>query len=249
VIFVTAIVRQFAVFLPFLAICLCGIRLLAQAPFDPLTCGHGFAAASSNEHSEGDQNYDKKLRHADTFARNNTAYTTKCTTRNSQGQVHRMEHEHPHHHTPDGSQQSLRRVSFSATVHCLTGCAIGEVLGMIIGTALGWGDAATIALAVILAFVFGYSLTLIPILRSGVALGSALPIALAADTISITVMEIIDNAIMMMVPGAMEAHVDNPLFWGSLAFALLIAGLVAWPVNYHLIRRGKGHAVVHEYHQ
>jgi len=144
--------------------------------------------------------------------------------------------------------RSLNRVAFSATVHCLTGCAIGEVLGMIIGTALGWSDWETIALAVVLAFFFGYSLTMLPLLRSGLALGAAVPVALAADTISIGIMEIVDNAIMLLIPGAMDAHLDNLLFWGSLTAALLIAGAVAYPVNRWLIARGRGHAVVHEYH-
>ena len=145
-------------------------------------------------------------------------------------------------------EQSLNRIAFSATVHCLTGCAIGEVLGMIIGTALGWGDFQTIALAVVLAFFFGYLLTMIPLLRSGLGLAAAIPVALAADTISITIMEIVDNAIMLLIPGAMDAHLDNLLFWGSLAVALLVAGAVAYPVNRWLIQRGKGHAVVHSHH-
>ena len=145
-------------------------------------------------------------------------------------------------------QQSLNRVAFSATVHCLTGCAIGEVLGMIIGTALGWGDFQTIALAVVLAFFFGYSLTLLPLLRGGLALAAAVPVALAADTISITIMEIVDNAIMLLIPGAMDAGLANFRFWGSLAVALVIAGAVAYPANRWLIRRGRGHAVVHEHH-
>ena len=147
-----------------------------------------------------------------------------------------------------GHEQSLNRVAFSADRHCLTGCAIGEVLGMIIGTALGWGDFQTIALAVVLAFFFGYSFTLVPLLRAGLALGAAIPIALAADTISITIMEIVDNAIMLLIPGAMEAGLTNFLFWGSLAFALLVAGAVAYPVNRWLIARGRGHAVVHAHH-
>ena len=147
-----------------------------------------------------------------------------------------------------GHEQSLNRVAFSATVHCLTGCAIGEVLGMIIGTALGWSDFQTIALAVALAFFFGYSLTLLPLLRGGVALGAALPIAFAADTISITIMEIVDNAIVLLIPGAMEAGLTNLLFWASLAVALLIAGAVAYPANRWLIARGRGHAVVHAHH-
>ena len=143
---------------------------------------------------------------------------------------------------------SLNRLAFSATAHCLTGCAIGEVLGMVIGTALGWGDFATIALAVVLAFFFGYSLTMLPLLRSGMGLAAVLPLAFAADTLSITVMEIVDNAIMLMIPGAMEASLTNMLFWGSLAFALAVAFVVAFPVNRYLISRGKGHAVVHEHH-
>ena len=143
---------------------------------------------------------------------------------------------------------SLNRTAFSATLHCLSGCAIGEVLGMVIGTALGWGNAATIALAVVLAFFFGYSLTMIPLLRSGLALATTLPLAFASDTLSITVMEIVDNAIMLVVPGAMEAGLGSFLFWGSLAFALAVAFVAAFPVNRYLIARGRGHAVVHEYH-
>jgi hypothetical protein len=130
----------------------------------------------------------------------------------------------------------------------LTGCAIGEVLGMIIGTALGWGNAATIALAVSLAFVFGYSLTMLPLLRAGLALGIALPLAFASDSLSIAVMELADNGIMMAVPGAMDAGLSDPLFWGALGFALLIAFAFAYPVNRYLIARGQGHAVVHAYH-
>jgi uncharacterized protein DUF4396 len=154
----------------------------------------------------------------------------------------------PHGHDHDHGTPSLNRVAFLATVHCLTGCAIGEVLGMIIGTALGWGDLETIFLAVVLAFFFGYSLTMLPLLRSGLALSAAVPVALAADTISITIMEIVDNAIMLLIPGAMDAGLDNVRFWGSLAVALLIAGAAAYPVNRWLIRRGRGHAVVHAHH-
>jgi hypothetical protein len=145
-------------------------------------------------------------------------------------------------------ETSLNRTAFSATLHCLTGCAIGEVLGMVIGTAFGWGNVATIALAVVLAFFFGYSLTMIPLLRSGLALATTLPLAFASDTLSITVMEIVDNAIMLVVPGAMEAGPGSFLFWGSLAFALAVAFVAAFPVNRYLIARGRGHAVVHEYH-
>src|SRR5215204_6567888 len=143
---------------------------------------------------------------------------------------------------------SLNRLAFSATAHCLTGCAIGEVLGMVIGTALGWGNVSTIVLAVVLAFFFGYSLTMLPLLRSGLALSAVLPLAFASDTLSITIMEIVDNLIVVVIPGAMEAGLTNLLFWGSLAFALAIAFVAAFPVNRWLIARGKGHAVVHEYH-
>jgi len=151
-------------------------------------------------------------------------------------------------HAAHAVEQTLNRVAFSATVHCLTGCAIGEVLGMIIGTALAWGDFQTIALAVVLAFFFGYSLTMLPLLRSGIALAAAIPVALAADTISIAIMEIVDNAIMLLIPGAMEAGLTNVLFWGSLTVALLVAGAVAYPANRYLIQRGRGHAVVHQHH-
>ena len=148
-----------------------------------------------------------------------------------------------------GNNASLNRGAFSATAHCLTGCAIGEVLGMVIGTALGWGNVATIVLAVILAFFFGYSLTMLPLLRSGMALAAVLPLAFASDTLSITVMEIVDNLIMVAVPGAMEAGPTSLLFWGSLAFALAVAFVAAFPVNRYLIARGKGHAVVHQHHE
>ena len=148
-----------------------------------------------------------------------------------------------------GNGTSLNRVAFSATLHCLTGCAIGEVLGMVIGTALGWGNVATIALAVALAFFFGYSLTMLPLLRSGMALAAVVPLAFASDTLSITVMEVVDNLVMLVVPGAMEAGVASLLFWGSLAFALAVAFVAAFPVNRYLIARGRGHAVVHRHHQ
>jgi hypothetical protein len=143
---------------------------------------------------------------------------------------------------------SLNRTAFSATLHCLTGCSIGEVLGIVIGSALGWGNFATIVLAIVLAFFFGYLLTMLPLLRSGLALGAVLPLAFASDTLSITVMEIVDNLIILVIPGAMDAGLGSPLFWGSLAFALVIAGVAAFPVNRYLISRGKGHAVVHEHH-
>ena len=141
---------------------------------------------------------------------------------------------------------NLTRVAVSATLHCLTGCAIGEILGMIIGTALGLGNWPTVVLSIALAFAFGYSLTSLPLLRAGLALSAVVPIALASDTLSIATMEIIDNAIMLLVPGAMDAGLGSLLFWGSLAFALAVAGLLTVPVNRWLIARGKGHAVVHE---
>jgi hypothetical protein len=143
---------------------------------------------------------------------------------------------------------SLGRTAFSATVHCLTGCAIGEVLGMVIGTALRWSNPATVAVSVVLAFFFGYALTRRPLLRSGLAFPAAAKLALAADTISITIMEIVDNAIMLVIPGAMNAGPGSALFWGSLTFALVVAGAVAFPVNLWLIARGRGHAVVHSQH-
>jgi hypothetical protein len=157
-------------------------------------------------------------------------------------------HHHPGPTAGTSDRGDLTRLAVSATLHCLTGCAIGEVLGMVIGTALGWSDWATIALAVVLAFFFGYSLTIAPVLRSGLPLRAALGVAFAADTLSITVMEIVDNAIMLLVPGAMEAGLTSFLFWGSLAFALLVAFVVTLPVNRWLIARGKGHAVVHQHH-
>jgi hypothetical protein len=143
---------------------------------------------------------------------------------------------------------ALRQLAFSATLHCLTGCAIGEVLGMVIGTGLGWDNLPTIVLSVALAFLFGYSLTLRPLLASGLAFAAAARLALAADTLSITVMEFVDNAIMLVIPGAMEAGPRSALFWGSLVVALGIAFVAAFPVNYWLIRRGRGHAVVHQHH-
>ena len=146
------------------------------------------------------------------------------------------------------SEQSLNRVAFSATIHCLTGCAIGEVLGMIIGTALDWGNRETIVLSIVLAFLFGYSLTMLPLLRGGMTLAAAIPVALAADTLSITIMELVDNAIILVIPGAMEAGLSDLLFWGSLAGALLVAGVAAYPANRWLIARGRGHAVVHAHH-
>jgi Domain of unknown function (DUF4396) len=157
-----------------------------------------------------------------------------------------MEAATHHHHAMPTSGRALTGVALSATLHCLTGCAIGEVAGVAIGTALGWSDLATIALAIGLAFLFGYSLTSLPLLRAGMALAIVVPIALASDTLSIAVMEIVDNAILLIIPGAMDAGLGDVLFWGSLSVALVIAGAFALPVNRWLIARGKGHAVVHE---
>lgn len=159
-------------------------------------------------------------------------------------------HQEPHqgHHHDGGNGTSLNSIAFSATLHCLTGCGIGEVLGMVIGTALGWGMVSTIALAVTLAFLFGYAFTLLPLLRSGLSFRQASRTALAADTASITIMEIVDNLVMLLIPGAMAATLDQPLFWGALALSLVVAGAAAFPVNRWLIARRRGHALVHAHH-
>jgi hypothetical protein len=163
-------------------------------------------------------------------------------------------HSHHHHHHASAASShapaaaSLDRTALMATLHCLAGCAIGEVLGMVIGTALGWSNLQTIVLAIALAFVSGYLFTMIPLLRAGLAFGAATRIALAADTASITIMEIVDNLVMLAIPGAMNAGLDSALFWGSLAFALAVAGVAAYPVNRWLIARGRGHALAHAHH-
>ncbi|HET8638791.1 MAG TPA: DUF4396 domain-containing protein [Solirubrobacterales bacterium] len=154
-------------------------------------------------------------------------------------------HAH-HHHAMPAEGRALTAVAVSATLHCLSGCAIGEIAGMAIGTALGLSNAATIAIAVGLAFLFGYGLTSLPLLRAGLALSAVVPIALASDTLSIATMEVVDNAIVLAIPGALDAGLDALLFWGSLAFSLFVAGILTVPVNRWLIARGKGHAVVHE---
>jgi hypothetical protein len=153
---------------------------------------------------------------------------------------------HSGHHEMPTSGRALTQVAVSATLHCLTGCAIGEILGMVIGTALGFSEWGTVGLAVGLAFLFGYALTSLPLLRAGLALSAVIPIALAADTFSIAVMEIVDNAVMLLIPGAMESGVGSLLFWGALSFALAVAFVIALPVNRWLIKRGKGHTAVHE---
>jgi hypothetical protein len=159
---------------------------------------------------------------------------------------HAHHHQHVHHDAPAAT--TTWRTAAQATIHCLTGCAIGEVLGMVIGTSLGLHEAATVALAVALAFTFGYAFTMRGVLRAGLPFRQALKVALAADTVSITVMEIADNAVMVGVPGAMEAGLASGLFWGALAFALLVAFVVTLPINRWLIGRGRGHAVVHALH-
>jgi Domain of unknown function (DUF4396) len=151
-------------------------------------------------------------------------------------------------HDAHGSPGSLNRLALAATLHCLTGCGIGEVLGLVIASWLGWGTVPAIALAVALAFLFGYALAMRPLLAGGLSLGQALRLALAADTISIVVMEIIDNAMMVAIPGAMDAHLTDPFFWGSLAASLGLAFLVTFPVNRWLIGRGRGHALFHTFH-
>jgi hypothetical protein len=143
---------------------------------------------------------------------------------------------------------SLNRLAASATTHCLTGCAIGEVLGFVIGTWRGWGNFPTVVVAIGLAYLFGYSFTLTPLLRAGIALGTAMGLAFAADTLSITVMEIVDNGVVLLVPGAMDAGLGDALFWSSLALSLAVAWVAAFPVNRWLIARGRGHAVVHAHH-
>jgi uncharacterized membrane protein (Fun14 family) len=166
---------------------------------------------------------------------------------------HDLHNEHqrplPHAPTPAGAPpEDLNRLSLSAALHCLTGCAIGEVLGLVIGTALGWSNLSTIALAIVLAFISGYLLTMIPLLRSGMALAAAARLALIADTASIAIMELVDNAVMLVIPGAMDAPLTSMLFWSSLAIALAIAAVAAFPVNRYLIARGRGHAVAHRHH-
>ncbi len=144
------------------------------------------------------------------------------------------------------SGAALTAVAFSATLHCLTGCALGEIAGMAIGTAMGLSNLGTIVLAIVLAFAFGYTLTSLPLLRAGLALSAVVPIALASDTLSILTMEIVDNVIVLTIPGALDAGLGDLLFWGSLSFSLVIAGAFALPVNRWLIARGKGHVAVHE---
>lgn len=161
-----------------------------------------------------------------------------------------MDHAHATHleHDSHHDMGSTNAMAVSATLHCLTGCAIGEVLGLMIGTALGLGNLATIAIAVALAFLFGYALSTLPLLRAGLGLGAALAVVLAADTLSIATMELVDNLVMAAIPGAMEAGLVNPVFWLSMMLALTVAFFAAWPVNRYLLTRGKGHALTHGFH-
>ena len=155
------------------------------------------------------------------------------------------------HTSPAGAmgRSNLNRLALSATLHCLAGCSIGEILGMVIGTALNWSNLLTVAISIILAFVFGYSFTIRPLRNAGIPLPRAIRLALAADTVSITIMEIVDTSFMLAVPGAMSAQLDESLFWISLAAALVAAGLAAFPANRWLIGRGRGHAIVHDSHR
>lgn len=146
------------------------------------------------------------------------------------------------------NQTNINQMAASATLHCLTGCAIGEILGLIIGTALGLSNIVTIIIAVTLAFVFGYALSLLPLVKGGLTLSAAMTTVFAADTLSIATMEVVDNAVMALVPGAMDGGIVNPLFWLTLPLALAVAFLAAYPVNRYLLQRGKGHALVHKYH-
>jgi hypothetical protein len=155
------------------------------------------------------------------------------------------DHAHDHHEMP-AQGSALTAVAVSATLHCLTGCALGEILGMAIGTAAGFSNGSTIVLSIALAFVLGYTLTSVPLLRAGFALAAVVPIAFASDTLSILTMEIVDNLIVVTIPGALDAGLGDILFWGSLSFALAVAFVFAVPVNRYLIARGKGHVAVHE---
>jgi hypothetical protein len=162
---------------------------------------------------------------------------------------HHHDYDHDHDHDPDsGHGASLTLTAVTATLHCLTGCAIGEVLGMVVATALGWGNVASIWLAVVLAFVFGYALTMRSVLGHGLDLRQALGVALAADTVSILTMEIVDNAFIVAAPGTLDAELGDILFWASLGASLVIAFVLTVPVNRWMIARGKGHAVVHSMH-
>jgi hypothetical protein len=166
-----------------------------------------------------------------------------------------VEHDHSHHEAPEATDAhahhdmgSVNKMAVSATLHCLTGCAIGEIAGLIIGTAAGLSNGVTIAISIALAFLFGYGLSTLPLLKSGLAIGTALSVVLAADTLSIGTMEVVDNMVMAIIPGAMNAGLVNVAFWVGMMISLTVAFFAAWPVNRYLLKRGKGHALTHEYH-
>lgn len=161
---------------------------------------------------------------------------------------HHVHHSHDQGHDHDHAMGGLNAMAASATLHCLTGCAIGEILGLVIGTAAGFSNAWTIVISVALAFFFGYTLSTFPLLRAGLALGTALTVVLAADTLSIATMEVVDNLVVAVIPGAMDAGLVNDTFWLSMMLALATAFVAAFPVNRYLLQRGKGHALTHEYH-
>ena len=165
---------------------------------------------------------------------------------------HSTHHPDPHsgqdmhaHPTPDHPAHDMSNMAASATLPCLTGCSIGEILGLILATVFGWGNVTSTAVAIARAFVFGYALSSLPLLRSGLSVGQALRLVLAADTVSILTMEVVDNLVMWLVPGAMDAGLLDALFWGSMSLSLVIAYFAAYPVNKALLRRGKGHAITH----
>ena len=165
---------------------------------------------------------------------------------------HHVHHDHTAHENHEhggGDTKALNKMAASATLHCLTGCAIGEVAGLVIATSLGWSNLATTALAVALAFLFGYSISTLPLLKTGMGFFAALSIVFAADTLSIATMEVVDNAVMYLIPNAMHVTVVDPLFWVSMAIALTAAYFAALPVNRYLLTKGKGHALVMKYHQ
>ena len=168
--------------------------------------------------------------------------------------VHGEDHSHSashdtHSHHETHQETNINKMAASATLHCLTGCALGEVVGLLIGTALGWNMLQTIVLAVALAFVFGFTLSTLPLRKAGVGFFAALSIVFAADTLSIATMEVVDNLVMALIPGAMSAGIVNPLFWISMPIALAAAYFAAFPVNKYLLSRGKGHALVMKYHE
>ncbi|MFF3770275.1 DUF4396 domain-containing protein [Streptomyces sp. NPDC002232] len=198
-------------------------------------------AHAHHEHRQGHAGYEGHADHTATH-QDHTAHQGHHDHGDHQGH----EGHAGHQHTPGGPVSWP--MAARATLHCLTGCAIGEILGMIIGTAFGWGNVPTMVLAIVLAFFFGYALTLRGILAAGVDFRTAFKVALAADTLSIAVMELIDNGVIALWPGAMDAHLDEPLFWIVLALSLAVAFVVTTPVNKWMIGRGKGHAVVHQYH-